>query len=102
MSKAIEVCREGDTRRGTTVLEPATYDLCRNKEHVVIRRRCSIETVETFQRVAYAEPAWVVTGYHVDTLKVLPRWWERVFAALLFREQPIPRAVTIVSRKEAK
>lgn len=105
--KSIEVIKLGATRRGLKILSPGTYDLCRNNEHVILRVRCSIETTEVFDYrkvpplVGFSvesEPRWHTSGYHIDTLKVLPTWWERVKALALRREQPLPRAITIVDR----
>jgi hypothetical protein len=105
MSKSVEFIKVGDTRRGTKVLTPGTYDLCKNGEHVVLRVRCSIETTETFEAgrwvgggMHYVEPNWIVTSHHVETLKALPTVWQKVKAFVLRREPPIPRAVTIINR----
>jgi hypothetical protein len=103
--KSIEFVKVGDKRRGIEVLKPGTYDLCGDGKHVVIRKRCSIETVETFEAgrwvgggMHFIEPGWKRTGYHHDTLKVLPSRWSRLMAFIARREPPIPRAITIIDR----
>ena len=92
--KSIEVIKLGTKRRGREILRPGTYDLCRDSEFVVLRVRCSIETEETFNREG-GVAEWRHTGYHVDTLMALPTLWQRLKAFVLFREQPLPRAVLI-------
>lgn len=94
MSRTIEVHRVGDTRRAVRVLDPGTYDLCRDGKFVVIKVRCSIEVTEVFRGWA----GWVNEGNHIDTLAALPTRWQR-FKAWLVGREALPRAIVITEGK---
>jgi hypothetical protein len=93
----VEFIQIGETRRLTVVLEPGTYQLGTraSERYVVLRTRCSIESVEEWIHPG----VWKTQKYRLDTIKALPSFWQRLKAFLLRREQPLPRAITIVDRK---
>lgn len=102
MSKSVEVISIGTTRTNVVTLTPGRYQIGDSEEWAVIRRRCTIEVVQTFKRPPEypltGTPRWVITQHKLDTLTVLPTWWERLKAVFARRSQPIPRAVTIIDR----
>lgn len=102
MSKSVRVVKIGDQRRTTEVLTSGQYEFPGGQEFLILDRVATCEVTQTFQYRYPAlkrDAAWITTKHHLDTLKLIPTWWERVRAFFGGRPAPLPRAVAVIREK---